>query len=169
MLIWLTTLYSWKSQGKFGRFFIYTIVFLTVLPNFFWGYFRNPKEYKYVKPALELIEILNPNDIMVTDWNPISIMAGCLGATNENFPLISYAHSNPKGTVETLNKLALKAKNQNSRLIFFGILDQTPEIWDPFLGKRCGLPFEALEPFRNSYKLIRSFSEKDIILNVYER
>jgi hypothetical protein len=168
MLIWFGALYSWKNQKKFGATIIYITLGLTILPNFFWGFFRNPKEYKYVQPALELIQTVNPKDILVTDWNKISIIAGCLDNKNEIFPLISYASSNPLGTVERLSTLHQKAKAQKGRLIFFGILDQPIETWEPFLGKRCGLPFAALEPFRRSCKQIGSFSEKDITLNLYE-
>jgi hypothetical protein len=167
MLIWLITLYSWKSQGNFSRFLIHTVVLLTIMPNFFWGYFRNPKEYKYVRPALELIEVLNPNDILVTDWNPITIMALCLNTRTECFGMISYAHSNPLGTVAKLESLLSKASSQDGRLIFCGILDQTHEIWDPFLGNRCGLPFYSLESFRKSKILIDQFKDGKNFLNVY--
>jgi hypothetical protein len=168
MLIWLTVLYSWKNQKKLGKFIIYTTIVLTVLPNFFWGYFRNPKEYRFVQPALELIETLKPNDILVIDWNPISLMAVSLGVKNEVFFIISYAHSNPANVVEKLNIFFKKAEKNGGKLVFFGILNQPRETWDPFLGKRCGLPYEALDSFRKSSKCIGVFSEGTAILEVFE-
>lgn len=167
MLIWFCALLAWNSGSNFTKYSIVCCAILTVVPNLFWGYLRNPVEYKYVQPALETIEQIKPNDIIVTDWNPITIMAMSVGISNETFPIISYAHDNPKGVTEKLIQLLEKSENNKARLIFFGILDQPRETWDPFLGKRCGLPYEDLNSFRCSSTVLRKINYQGISLSVF--
>jgi hypothetical protein len=167
MLIMFGALFAWKNASRATKYSIVLVVILTCVPNLLWGYLRNPVDYKYVQPALETVKEIKPNDIIVTDWNPITIMAMSLGVSNETFPIITYAHNDPKGVTEKLIQLLEKSENNKARLIFFGILDQPRETWDPFLGKRCGLPYEDLNSFRCSSTVLRKINYQGISLSVF--
>lgn len=110
-----------------------------------------------VDEARRLSTFVQKNDLMVTDWNSVSVLYRMIWAPDTTFDFPSEAHRYRAETASVLRQRMAEAERRGGAVYFIGILDQPQSAWDPFLGARCQVPYDSLQGMRKNSVVIASF------------
>ena len=99
--------------------------------------------------AEELGGMLRPVDLLVSGWDPASLLYGTFwGMGAQEFSLPSAAGQYGAGTSRLLSESIAATRKRGGEVYFLGVLDTPKSTWEPFLGEREHLRYESLEPLR---------------------
>jgi hypothetical protein len=110
-----------------------------------------------VDEARRLSTFVQKNDLVVTDWNSVSVLYRMIWAPDTTFDFPSEAHRYRAETASVLRQRMAEAERRGGSVYFLGILDQPQSAWDPFLGARCQVPYDSLQEMRKNSVVIASF------------
>ncbi len=103
----------------------------------------------YFRDAQDVSEKVGREDLVVSDWGPVSILYGDVWAPqNRIFDFITEAVYYGKRSTERLSEEVLQTQRRGGRVYFLGLLDQSEPQWNSFIGARCGVPMSDIEPYR---------------------
>ena len=88
-------------------------------------------------------------DLVIGEWDPISILYGTLWADDDRF-LSFPTESVIRGpdVVPGMRNAILETQGNGGRVYFVMVLDLSKQNWDAFLGSKCGVPYSALDFYR---------------------
>jgi hypothetical protein len=99
--------------------------------------------------AQRLAQMIQSNDLVVGDWDGVSLAYGfAWAADGQFFSFTSNAASFGTKATSNLRDEIFKAQLKGGRVFFLSILDVPRESWESFLGSRCGVPFSELDDYR---------------------
>jgi hypothetical protein len=128
-----------------------TAMFLLVgvLSNSVWAIRGHFDPTPGMEQAREMAERLNPQDFVVGSWDDLSVLYSDLWAyPNRYMDLFMEAGSYGPGATTHLRAAALQTKENGGRFYFIGVLDVSRNVWDSYLGSRCGLAFTDFDAYR---------------------
>jgi hypothetical protein len=138
-----------------------------VCANLGWVVKAHFSEPYQIAEAQQLARILGNQDLLVGDWDEISVLYGSLIINKNNyfsFPSEAVIHGGETGS--RLRAAISKTKSGGGQIYFLSILDQQKEVWNSYLGSRCGVPYETLQIYRDSSTIRQVFRSQtgDIVL-----
>jgi hypothetical protein len=125
------------------------LVLAGVLLNFGWLAAQHVREVPEVREAQRLAAMMRPSDLVVGDWDGVSVLYGYGWAVDgQLFPFPSEAVFYGSAATAHLREAVIKAQNAGGRVFFLSILDTPKDSWDSFLASRCGVPYSDLDLYR---------------------
>jgi hypothetical protein len=104
-------------------------------------------------------------DLVVGDWDTVSTLYSSIWdveKTNPEHPYDSVWADNPEffsftteaneyraNAITLLNNTIDKTRSRGGKVYFIGLLDKSETDWNEVLGRRFGIPFSAMAPYRN--------------------
>jgi hypothetical protein len=99
--------------------------------------------------AQRLAQMIQSNDLVVGDWDGVSVVYGfAWAADGQFFSFTSNAASFGTKATSNLRDEIFKTQQKGGRVFFLSILDVPRESWESFLGSKCGVPFSELDDYR---------------------
>lgn len=142
---------SLKILRLFGAVLLTSVVVL----NLSWAIPASRVRSAEVDSALEVLRIVQPNDLVICDWDGVSSLYKALA--DSRYDVIDFPSTVGQRGVDGIpiveGRIRL-ARERGGRVYFLGVLDQSAEDWDLFLGNRVGVPYEALDAIRRQSKPI---------------
>ena len=126
------------------------LLLVEVASNGWWTIPNAGAPTPYLREARQVSERLQPDDLLVHEWDKVSILYKALyGFGRPQFDLPTLAHARGAGVTDDLREMIRRTNAKGGRVYFLGILDLSQETWQPFLGDRLGVPYRALDEYRN--------------------
>lgn len=131
--------------------------------NFTWVVRSHAVSIVELGEAQRLSRLVAPGDLVVGDWNGISVLYhhAWLVPDTEFISFPSDAMRQGPRAVLELQKSIQTAFAAGRRVFFVGLLDDSKQGWDSFLGLRCGIPYSALDYYRSHSVPYASFEARD--------
>lgn len=99
--------------------------------------------------AHDLATIVRPADLLVTGWDPITLLYDAFWETGAaRFGVTWTAVQHGPNTLRLLNNAIAGTRARHRQVYFLGVLDMSKTVWHPFLGERAHLPYSSLNQFR---------------------
>jgi len=148
-----------------------TLVFVEVLSNCFWVIPNFGHETPYLHEAQKVDEMLRSDDLLIYEWDGVSILYVSLyGFGRPQLGLPGAAQERGAAVIDDLREMIRRAETRGGRVYFLGVMDHTEASWQPFLGARLGVPFHALDEFRDRCRPLATFQVKgkNVTLQLYK-
>ena len=147
-----------------------TLVFVEVLSNCLWVIPNFGRGTPYLHEARTVNEMLRPNDLLIYEWDGVSISYVAL----YGFVLHSVSRlrltSGGAAVIDDLWEMIRQAETRGGRVYFLEVMDHTEASWQPFLGTRLHVPYHALDEFRDRCRAVATFQVKgkNVTLHLYK-
>ena len=131
--------------------------------NFTWLMRSHATSIIELDEARRFSTLVEHGDLVVGDWNGISVLYhyAWLVPDTEFISFPSDAiRQGPRAVLE-LQKSIQTAFAAGRRVFFVGLLDDSKQGWDSFLGLRCAIPYSALDDYRANSVPYASFETRD--------
>jgi len=124
-----------------------------------------------LEEAQRLSNMLEKRDLLVGDWDEVSVVYGALFADDDHyFSFPTEAVRNGVESVPRLRDMISKTRERDGRVYFLSILDQHQDLWNSYLGTRCGVPYDSLGLYRENSRIRDAFQTHagEIVLREFE-
>ena len=119
-----------------------------------------------VEEASRVNSFVGDRDLVVTDWGEMSSVYENMWGRDRAWDFVSATGEYRSHTPDELKRRIAEVRAHQGSVYFLGLLDEQRATWDPFLGARCGVPFDALDDYRQRSKVIASFRTHDSIITL---
>lgn len=112
----------------------------------------------HLREAEQVARQVEPRDLLIHDWDQISVLYATFwgGALDRHtFDVPTYSVRSGPRVLDQLRQEMERTRARGGRIWFLGILDQSPETWQTFLGTRTGIPFESFGSWRESARIVQ--------------
>jgi hypothetical protein len=116
--------------------------------------------------AKRLAAEIRPQDKVLTDFNAVSSLWMALYDNDPSRTLLVPA-SPPAVSLEVIADWTKQCAVSGCKIFFVGLLNESRQDWEAFLGHRVGLPFDALKPYRQLNLKVEQFACEDSSFRVY--
>lgn len=100
-------------------------------------------------PARQLAGILRSSDLLVAEWDPVSLLYASFWANGaKRFDVPTSATGHGPETILLLGDEIARAMASGGRVYFLGVLDLSEATWKSFLENRCHLPYHSFDGLR---------------------
>lgn len=114
----------------------------------------------YLAEAQRVAEIAGPQDLVVHEWDEISVLYGTVWGWSRDrhrFDFPTEALQRRSRVRADLDQAVDAAFARGGKVYFVGLLDAPRTQWDVFLGPKAGIPYEILDPYRAGARVITAF------------
>jgi len=111
--------------------------------------------------------VVSPVDYTITEWNSVALLYRQIWAGDArsfDFPAATCARISA-GLREMEEGIAA-TRARGGQVYFLGTLDLDRSAWDSFLGGRCRVPYETLQPYRDRARTIATFQSDGRIITL---
>jgi hypothetical protein len=125
----------------------------------------------YLREARQVGELLRPEDLLVYDWDRVSMLYSSLyGFGQPKLCLPTVATARGAAVIDDVREMVERAEGRGGRVYFLGVLDHTEESWQSFLGDRLGVPYHLLDEYRRRSRPVVTFrvEGRPVSLRVHE-
>jgi hypothetical protein len=129
--------------------------------------FAHIKPTRCLDDALRVNNLISPRDKVVTDFDAVSSLWMGLYDQDQTRTLLFPATA-ASTSLAILERWAGECSRSGCRILFVALLDQTPEVWEAFLGQRLKIHYDSLAEYRRLSRSIDLFSCEDNSLRVYQ-
>ena len=108
--------------------------------------------------ANRVATLIGPNDFVITDWSSVALLYSRIwagDARSMDFPTTVCAH--PSAGINEMTTRIATTQARGDNVYFLGTLDLTKSVWDPFLGRHCGVAYESLQTYREQARTVADF------------
>ena len=119
-----------------------------LLSNILWAARSHSEAIPDFGETERLSHILGQNDLLVGEWDRLTTLYGYGWPEAHVFAFPSEAVVHGAGAVQLLQEQVTRAHQAGGKVYFLGLLDSPREVWDSFLGARCGVPYSELDYYR---------------------
>jgi hypothetical protein len=95
-----------------------------------------------------LSHTLGENDLLVGEWDRFTTLYGYGWSDTRVFAFPSEAVVHGAGAVQLLQERIMETRKAGGKIYFLSLLDIPRDVWDSFLGSRCGVPYSELDFYR---------------------
>lgn len=142
----------WVARGMTAALLVASIA------NFGWV-LRSHRENPYEFAEVQRLEArIASSDLVVGEWDPISLIYGTLWADENrfiSFPTEALMHGS--SAVTQLQEMISETHRRGGKVYFLTLLDLSEPSWDGFLGRRCGIPYSSMNPYREHSTVRETF------------
>jgi hypothetical protein len=145
------------------RFLTVTAIVLLVgvCSNLGWVVQSHFREHHEIAEAQRLATIIGNRDLVVGEWDPVSILYGSLWGREGRF--ISFpteAVTKGIGVMFHVRDAISETERNGGKVYFLAVLDLPKSNWDAFLGSRCGVPYSELDSYREHSTVRAEFTTR---------
>lgn len=160
---------SWMEPGALRRFSIVAMLLigLEVLVNLPDAIAAHSNPAPCLDDARNVAEAVRPDDRVVADFDPVSTLWMALYDRQPSRTMLLPA-TQPAVAFGTLERWREECSRSGCRIFFVGVLDQSKDQWDPFLGKRIGIPFDSFDRYRDASRIVDRFACEGSGLRIYQ-
>jgi hypothetical protein len=115
----------------------------------------------HLDDAVLIHQIVGPTDSVVADFDKISILYASFWSDDR---ILILPASKPQDAALWLRESLEKCRRSQSKLYFIGVLDQSREVWDAFLGRRVGFSYDEFDTYRQRAHIVRTFGSANVSL-----
>src|ERR1700686_2103515 len=119
-----------------------------VLSNIPWAVRSHSTQTSDLSETERLSHILGENDLLVGEWDRFTTLYGYGWSSTRVFAFPSEAVVHGAGAVQLLREKIIKTREAGGKIYFLSLLDVPQDVWDSFLGSRCGVPYSELDFYR---------------------
>jgi len=119
-----------------------------VLSNTFWAVRSHSAEISDFNETERLSHLVAERDLLVGGWDRLTTLYGYGWAETQVFAFPSEAVVHGAGSVQRLQEQVIKTHQAGGKVYFLGLLDLPRDVWDSFLGSRCGVSYSELDFYR---------------------
>lgn len=119
-----------------------------VLWNIPWAVRSHSTQTSDLSETERLSHILGENDLLVGEWDRFTTLYGYGWSDTRVFAFPSEAVVHGAGAVQLLQEKVIKTRKAGGKIYFLSLLDIPRDVWDSFLGSRCGVPYSGLDFYR---------------------
>ena len=166
-LIFLLGISFQALDSRFARpFFLARVIPALLLAgllfNFSWVLRSHMSSIVELAEARRLSTLVARGDLVVGDWNGVSVLYHYAWLPPDtkfiSFPSDAIRQG-PRAILE-LEQSIQTTLASGGRVFFIGLLDNSKQSWDSFLGLRCGIPYSALDYYRTHSVPYASFETR---------
>jgi hypothetical protein len=125
------------------------LVAAVAFSNLAWAIPNKFHETEFLDEVRQLDEIIQPNDLTISDWDEISVLHNEFGRRGETIDLPSLAISRREFALQDIKQRIGAVAERGGQVYFLGVLDQTEQSWNEFLGEKVGLSYHAFDQYRH--------------------
>jgi hypothetical protein len=137
--------------------------------NLVWAVADHRRETPSLREAEQVARQVAPGDLVIHDWDQISVLYSTLWGRAPGWHIFDFptrsVRSGPR-VLEELQREMRLARARGGRIWFLGILDQPSGRWREFLGKKANVPFETLQTYRESARVVARFPSDDAAITL---
>ena len=119
-----------------------------------------------VEEATRVKGFVGSHDLVVTDWNAVSTIYHTMWAPDRTWDFVSESGVYHSATPDVLQTKIDETQRAGASVYFLGLLDLDRNAWTPVLTAKCGIPYEALDHYRNRSTLIASFRSRERLITL---
>jgi hypothetical protein len=111
-----------------------------------------------LQEAQQLAQNLGKEDFVVGDWDNMAILYGDIWSPEGqylDFPWETILYG--RSATAHLRDAVLKTREKGGRVYFLGVVDESKQEWDAYIGSKCGVPFSDLDFYRRSSHVVTKF------------
>ena len=108
------------------------------------------------KEAQQVEQIVKSEDLIVNDWDGVSVLYGNIWGKGYIFNLPTTAEEHGSQALDRLAQAITEAKQRGGKIYFLGVLDYPEQYWNNHLGIR-GISYHSFDNYRKSAVPILSF------------
>jgi hypothetical protein len=112
-----------------------------------------------MEDAHRLAMIVGKDDLVVGDWDRVSVLYGELWA-DRYIDFMDEAAQGGASAVDGLRQSVANTERRGGHVYFLGLLDLSKDTWDGFLGSRCGIHFAELDAYRSYSGIVTTVSRR---------
>jgi hypothetical protein len=125
------------------------LIALVVTAGFFHALEASRSSTPCLDAAQHLAGTLRSSDLLVTDWDPVSLLYSSFwGHGAKTFDVPTTASGDGPKTLAMLDDEISRIGASGGRIYFLGVLDMPEASWKLFLENRCHLPYHSLDAMR---------------------
>ena len=124
--------------------------------------YRSHQPFEF-EEARKLTQIIGDKDLVVLDRgaDSVSVIYAYLWADEKQlFPIMDRATTDGIRILGEIEESIQKTRAAGGKVYFVGVLDVPKPTWEAFLGRRCGVPYETFEPYRNAARVKATFTSR---------
>jgi hypothetical protein len=129
---------------------------IEIISNLAWALPSHFKETRYLKEARQVEQIVRPEDLIINDWDGVSVLYGTIWGKGYIYNIPTSAEENVNMVLNRLEQEIERARERGGQVYFLGVLDHTEEQWENHLGRR-GLAYNSFDKYRKSAVAVLSF------------
>jgi hypothetical protein len=151
----------WRGWLRCGlvAFFVFEIT-----ANMVWLVRDHFQETQGLKEASIVAADISPRDKVVLDFDVVSSLYYAFWGVRENVLLLP-ASQRQKADQWMLQAIANCRQNGGS-VYFLGVLDQSEPVWDAFLGRRVGIPYDTYASYRAQAQIVETFKLRNAVVTL---
>jgi hypothetical protein len=112
-----------------------------------------------VAQASEVARAVGPSDLLVHGWDPVSFAFGVFhGRERRGFDLVQAAIEGGARAADRLVAERRAAQARGGAVFYLGLVEVGRAEWDAFLGRRAGLPWDALTDARRRAEPVATYA-----------
>lgn len=140
-----------------------------VISNLGWAVKSRLQETPYLKEAQQLAKILKKGDLVVGDYDGVSVLYGSIWADDvQVFSFPTEATLVGNATASRLREVIVGTQSRGGRVYFLGVLDQTQDSWNAFLWRRCGVSYSDMDLYRAHSRVRTEFKHEGFVITLRE-
>ena len=126
--------------------------------NLGWAVPASRKRSPYLEPARQVAATVRAGDLVVHDWDPVSVLYTSMWPESaRQVDFISAAIELGQTELTGLRDAVAAAQRRGGTVYFLGVLDEPRAAWNAFVGHFSHIPYEALDGYRDSARIVASF------------
>jgi len=148
----------WVACRIAGLLFLLGVAFN--LPWAFRNHWHQPFEFE---EASKVKQFVGEKDFVVLDRgaDSVSVMYAYLWAHDNQFlPVMDIATVRRTGLISDVDAAVRNTQAHGGKVFFLGVVDLSKPVWDNFLGKHCGVPYESFDHYRSAVYLKAQFESR---------
>jgi hypothetical protein len=148
---------------------IYALVVLVGLTNLARTAYASAQPTPHLEEAQEVATLVKPTDLLVGDWNRISLLYQAFWAPRANsFNVETETDHDGSASVavEYLNDKIAKTRAARGQVFFLGLIDVSMGDWERLIGNREGLSYHLFDDYRRCSVLVKSFPSQERIITL---
>jgi hypothetical protein len=135
------------------------ILTLVAVSNLVTAAYGHLSQTPYLQEAQQVHRIVHPGDLIVADWDAVSLLYGSFFSPGVNIlSLPVVAGEDGVRTIKRVNNMVSATFRADAQVYFLGVLDTPEPVWTAFLGQRCGLPYDSFNDYRRCARAIEGFN-----------
>jgi hypothetical protein len=114
----------------------------------------------YLAEAARVAALTAGRDLVVHDWDRISVLYGTLWGWDprrHRFDFPTAVTQRRSAARPDLDRAVAATRRRGGRVFFLGVVDQPRAQWDAFLGRRAGVAYDVLAPYRRGLREVARF------------
>jgi hypothetical protein len=132
------------------------LLIVEVATNLTWAIPARFRETRYLREAEQVVQIVKPEDLIINDWDGVSVLYGTIWGKGHILNLPTSAEEYGIKSLEKVDQAIKETRDRGGQIYFLGVLDHSVQKWSESLGRR-GIPYDNFEKYRDNASVVSRF------------